>query len=687
MTNQINMMSSTPKVYHLLLLIIIILSAGVRLTGINRTIRWDESRTIRDYATNPPADFLFNFSDTNNHFFNTLLMHIQYRVLGIDQDWKTRLHVFVIGLLVTLATYYVGKELYAAEIGLVASALTTVLYLLVEFSINARGYIIITLIYLLIIYIFNRIKNQPSRKGWLSIGLLSALGFFVSPIFLYTMGTLGLWMLISIIVENGVEKRRQMLLYFMGAMAIGAILTGIFYAITISSTFNDIETLGDSQVLQYTQPDIRRSFWGATVPNFMRILFQETHYGMPDPLIGLFLIGAILGIVVHFKVAKHRVPIIIPSVIWIFIQISVQQTFILERTFVFLMPIYALLIASGWMYVLKFIVREKLPEIVLACGISVVLITPQIYAYFFEDTINQTWVTGAMPYGREVVSELINLEDSYDELYMISVDKNVLDYYIWRDNLDISLEVLEPSILKLTALLNSKEDIDVIAISDFSLRRLFRSGDQTPELDIQVSLTPIKKLTEIYNLFKMTNFPILQPTIADKDFIDLLWFYESPDITYTLSEDMIPHFLTGADNWSYLGYRNGQIWRDYQLKMRVKINQSTPDNEDLIIRFRERDNSSYGFSLGVNHDSTSDNIGFRMDNKGQFLGYTQTTYHPLEIGQWYDVMIDIKGNTFTAFIDDQEVLQWQSAAFIYGGVSFLTAPNTQIEITNIQVDS
>ena len=163
-----------PRTYHLALLLIIALTIGMRLSAINRTVRLDEGRSLQAYAMRPISEFLLDFSDTNNHFLNTVMLHIQYRLLGDDEDWKLRVHVFVIGIFVTIATFYTSKELYDANVGILASALSSVMYLLIEFSVNARGYIHITLIYLLLIIAINRMRTQASLRGWITIGMLSS---------------------------------------------------------------------------------------------------------------------------------------------------------------------------------------------------------------------------------------------------------------------------------------------------------------------------------------------------------------------------------------------------------------------------------------------------------------------------------------------------------------------------------
>lgn len=676
---------ASQRFYHLLLLFIIAVSGAIRLSGVERSVRIDESTTMRLYASQSPSEFLLDFSDTNNHFFNTLLMHIQYRLLGIDEDWKLRVHVFFIGILVTLATYYLGKELYNPTIGIVASALTSILYMLVEFSINARGYIIITLIYIGLLLLIHRARNRADLRLWGAIGLLTILGFFVSPIFVYTMGCVGLWTLFVIIFENKGEQRRRILVYFFGAMILGAIVTGAFYGATLLSTYSGVDGVETSRVISYTQPITRENYFLSYLPRRLNNLFTDVHQYIPDAITALMVFGAIIGIFAHSRVAQHRVPIILPTILWLIVQIAVQRTFILTRTFVFLMPLYALLIGAGWYFCIRLIFKHEVVSrmiVIVLCGVVVLPIALDIIS---NNRLHRTAETGAMWDSPELLDYIKTNPEAFTfPVSFWQVYADIMIYYNWRDNLGLDIiSITRDNDLQEKLLANSS--MKIVTHNGFNLEQFLNQvGADLSEVGIRY--TYLSQLTDSYGLYELKIFrPEISVTWDSLDLVETVWFLGNSDIQYRLDDDIL-HFHIQGDEWSYVRLRGGDYWRNYRISMQVKVNALSPNFEELIIRFRDRDERSFGFSISPEPIIDDANVGFRMDVNGNFLNYFETASAPINVGEWFDVLIDVDESVYTAFINDVEVAQWDASALSQGTIGFLVSPHSDVEVTNIIVD-
>ncbi len=670
---------TNPRIYHLILLLIVILSAGIRLSAINRTMRWDEGRTFQRFAQHPPSEFLLDYSDPNNHFMNSLMIHIQYRLLGDDEDWKLRVHVLVIGVLVTVATYYTGKELYDADVGLMASALSSVMYMLVEFSINARGYIIMTLIFLLLVILINRMKTQANWRGWLAIGCLSALGFFVSPAFLYPMGTLGLWMFLSILTENEGHDRRRIFAYFVGAMIVGAMLSVLIYLPALIVTYGSVSALNQGDVIRYTRPV--DDFFTTTLPAAVKVVFELNHTGMPIILILVCLTGAMIAMIFHRKFSQNRVPLFLTIPMWTALQLVVQQTVIFERVFTFITPIYAILIATGLIALVRHLTRYRLSRVWVSIGLSIILVVPIAYQLVNQQLLFTAWITASMPYGRDVVDVLQNT--SFDKpLLTEGRYAEVLKYYVNRDDIDVSVIGINAE-----GLFDNWEDGQSFYYIGENYTRIstILALNYIELTDQNLVLEPLQKLTEHYQLYEILRIPPTLKAITSLEQVEGVWFLKPQRVSYEL-DDQILTFSMFGDQWKLLQYNYGKHWQDYILSTRIKITSLSEDFEEVLIGFRAIDNTRYSFALNLGEASDDGQVGFRLDVNNTYLGYIDIVPYTLKLNQEYDIMIEVNGDTFTAFIDGEQVLQSSDDTLENGSISFLASPDTTVQLTDIRLE-
>ena len=56
------------------------------------------------------------------------------------------------------------------------------------------------------------------------------------------------------------------------------------------------------------------------------------------------------------------------------------------------------------------------------------------------------------------------------------------------------------------------------------------------------------------------------------------------------------------------------------------------------------------------------------------------------LNQWYDITIEVEGDTFTAFIDGEQVLQASDPAIQQGSIGFLAPPEANVQIADIRLD-
>lgn len=116
-----------------------ILGAALRLYGLNSDLWLDEITTIFDYLDLSTFHILVAYTSSNNHLFNTLLVHGMIAAFGM-QEWAIRLPAVLLGISCIPATYYLARTALGRSESTAACLLLAVSYHHIFFSQNARGY-------------------------------------------------------------------------------------------------------------------------------------------------------------------------------------------------------------------------------------------------------------------------------------------------------------------------------------------------------------------------------------------------------------------------------------------------------------------------------------------------------------------------------------------------------------------
>lgn len=135
---------------------------------------------------------IFNFGGFIEHHNVTTysLVALAFSFFGVS-EWSARLPSMIIGALVPVVVYMVGKDLYSKRVGFAASILTIFSYLEITWSRQARGYVLqqlLVLIFLGIVYRFSQSTERRVRLKLFVVGVIVALlgmlthSFFIFPI-------------------------------------------------------------------------------------------------------------------------------------------------------------------------------------------------------------------------------------------------------------------------------------------------------------------------------------------------------------------------------------------------------------------------------------------------------------------------------------------------------------------------
>jgi len=338
------------RIHYISIAVIIFAGFAIRLLYLNRSMRFDEALTFISYAKSPFPSVLANYSEPNNHIFHTFLVQIVYLAFG-NHPMLIRLPAFVAGVLTIPVSYRVGRLFYNRHVGLLAAALVAASPPLVDFSVNARGYTLLTLITLLMLWLAHGLKRRNKTSHWLFLGILSALGFYTLPTMLYPMGIIAFWLLLSIIFQTAGRHRSQLLRNYVVSMVLGAVLTLILYTPVI--LFTGLSKLVSNP---YVASLPASEFYGQ-LPVVWSGIYDFVTWQMPPVVVWLCDIGILVVIISHAKLTKDRISLLAMCVVWLLPVLLIQRVIPYDRVWIFLIPIYSVLAAAGLVYLLRFVIN------------------------------------------------------------------------------------------------------------------------------------------------------------------------------------------------------------------------------------------------------------------------------------------------------------------------------------------
>lgn len=367
----------------LLILLFMLIGIGLRLAYIARPIYTDEAYTYLYFIQDGLGDVLTDYREPNNHIFQTIFAWLSVALIG-NEPFAMRVPALISGIILLPVMYIAGERLYNPRAGVIAMGLVAVSVPLTEYAVSARGYSFIALFFVLQLILAHDLKNPHTHSTvprWIGYGVLAALGLYTVPIMLYPLGAVSLWLLASIWLENSGHDRWLLTRNLVLSLALGAVLTIALYLPIVRA--NGVEAvIGNRFVLPLSPEEFRQTV--ITFPdNFLAFVSQ----GVPES-IHMGLIGiALLGVLFHSRISPDKLPLIVPTVLWLGALVIIQYVLPPIRTWIFLVVVYYLLAGAGLAFLLDMI-DKRLPGVFVV--VSILLIGVMAGFIIRRDALNHT---------------------------------------------------------------------------------------------------------------------------------------------------------------------------------------------------------------------------------------------------------------------------------------------------------
>lgn len=309
---------------------IMFLAVAMRLANLFIPLEFDEAYTYNAFASWSLWHTISDYHMPNNHVFLTIFINILVHLFG-NQQWLLRLPSFVFGILMIPACYLLAKRLYGKEAAILSTLFVAVFPVIVKFSVLARGYIIVSFCTVMIFLLGDYVRENKNRMAWLMLVGFSAMGFFTIPIMLYSFGALFVWLFL-VLIFNDITSYRTKVDFIKYLLAGGVASVLLTIALYLPIFLNKSNPLDKNQFLTPLGWDVypvviwlklKETWvdWTALIPGWM------TFFGV---------LGLILSIALHNKIAKQKIPTQIPCFIWIVGFIIIRRPIMEVRMWTFL---------------------------------------------------------------------------------------------------------------------------------------------------------------------------------------------------------------------------------------------------------------------------------------------------------------------------------------------------------------
>jgi uncharacterized membrane protein len=326
--------------------IILVLSCGLRLIGINQSIWLDEAISA-NVAKLPILEIIKNFSINDFHPpFYYLFLNIWTKIFGSNVI-TLRLSSVLFSLVTIYFVYLIGKKIKDKKTGIFAALFLGINPLFVYFSQELRMYAMATMYLTIGFYFFVKIKNNKYKvKDLILFNLMMALAFLTFYGSIFLIATFAIYFLIN-------KKYKLFLITNIGTI----------FSILILSPLLFIQIKNSQMMLT------KVANWDLALGkvNFKNLLLIPLKFSIGKisfyPKILYYLVGGIWNLILLILTFKNKkgsnwlkIFLVIPIVLAILF--SIKSPLLQYFRFLYLLPIMTLILAiscnKNWQKILVF---------------------------------------------------------------------------------------------------------------------------------------------------------------------------------------------------------------------------------------------------------------------------------------------------------------------------------------------
>jgi hypothetical protein len=180
-----NHYSYSPRIVWCWVLSILFAFVLFRLPGLGVPFASDELAMVSIWSQMPYLKIFSNYQYPNNHIFLSLVLSFLLKTFGL-KEWLLRMPLLICGMVSIFLSFHLGRRISKnSTVGIFTAFLMSICEKHIFYSTNARGYLVIMVLALLVmICLLSRLEGHTFKAQKLSDGLSRVLAF---------MGWTGIW--------------------------------------------------------------------------------------------------------------------------------------------------------------------------------------------------------------------------------------------------------------------------------------------------------------------------------------------------------------------------------------------------------------------------------------------------------------------------------------------------------------
>jgi len=395
----------------------------IRLMYINRPIFHDEAKTFYHFVSISWVNTISNYFNTNNHVFHSILSRFCYVLFG-NEEWVFRIPSLLFGILTIVFIYIFSRKIFDKHIAILLFAFSANAIPLVSYSVNARGYTMITFFTLLLLCIIDSLNKKYSLLLWILFVIISSLGLWTVPTMVMPIVFLLFWFLLNTNRANYVKD-----LFTIVIVGLACIfLSIIFYSPIILRAKGTAPIIANEYI-----KSLEYKYIIDNLINYLLTVWEFFYTGYFDIVQAMIFFIFIIGIIVHLGNEKHRKFLFSFFFLIIFVMLLLKKL-PFARTLLFIYPIIGVYIVSGILLLCrKFanLFQLDLEKIVNVVALSLFMLST--VTCISEKGIIDNWRNQTFPQAELVIKDLKKIINPNDMIETSTPLAGPVRYYIVKN--------------------------------------------------------------------------------------------------------------------------------------------------------------------------------------------------------------------------------------------------------------
>ena len=409
-------------------LLVLFIGLILRLFHLSQPIKGDEASTFLAYVEPINPFRVFVYTLPNNHIFHTILIKISTLIFGISLV-SIRLPAFLASIGIIYFVYAICKRF--EQNGLIAMISTAFWPYLIAYSSNSRGYSLFCFFSLLLVYLYLIFRDQLNSSIRIIISILCSLGLYTLPTFFIFVVAFFSWISFDTYYFSR-SKKNQILntnLHFIFLTSIFSLF--LYFPVFLFSPAGYKSVINNNFVKSIPINIFLENIWKSIYSTI-----NELTQFLPASYLLILSILLILGFCKYLSDSKFLAFSLLPIILFSsFIIILIKLVLPPERTWIFLVPYFLIVIDNGFSSLnLNLLSKKKIfYSVILSFAISFLFIIKPFLSKPFTDIESQ-----AFPEAEQTIKylETQRILVGKEEMgaYYLSGTTMPLNYYNWLHN-------------------------------------------------------------------------------------------------------------------------------------------------------------------------------------------------------------------------------------------------------------